>query len=116
MNTPPKVRVGDWVRVVLEGEVSYLSATGSFDIDSIHPISPTWDQVVSIEKLAKLPTVGTVIPAGELANYHWLLGTVVKDDDNTTFMYTLNGWVAAGGSRFSTQEVGSDDNTVVYLP
>lgn len=79
-------KVGDRVRVVLEGEVTYKGdPSGMFDIDGKTPIAPGWGHVVSVEKVAPpLPTT-----PGSVITFNRPLGDV---SDGLVYSLEPDGW------------------------
>lgn len=83
--TDYKPQKGDRVRVVLEGEVTYINPDGAFDIDNWKTVNPADMGVVSVEKATPpLPTTPGSHILAVASGIHWLLrrdGFWVSDCD-----------------------------------
>jgi hypothetical protein len=100
----PKVKKGDLVRVVLEGEVTYVASGIAYRLymgeNSINPLT---QQIVSVEVLTKPVKVGDVITTQEELD-KLPGGAVVLDNDQEVFRknFSTGLWMRAGSSEGKT--------------
>lgn len=109
------VRVGDTVRVVLEGTVTYCGNGGGFAVGEA-PVRPEWVVVKSVEVIEQPPKVGDTIVGAEA--YEALpVGAVVTTTGGTgQMMKTRSGlWVDAI-SELHGGLIPVAPRVLVYLP
>lgn len=82
MNGAPEVKKGDRVRVVLEGEVTFVYPGADWALSGRSIVDPTHDHVVSVEVL---PPPATVFKPGQVVR--------ARRCPECVFTITRTGWV-----------------------
>jgi hypothetical protein len=126
---PSTVKVGDRIRVVLEGQIGIVDHARQLWVGPVgtrNIITPAADHVISIEKVARPTAVGDEINYADLRDLHWTRGTVIVDQDASDAVYTNVGgttwagcWHTGIGYTTSIGEMRDESPAgwkVVYLP
>lgn len=133
MSTDYKPAIGDWVTMVLEGEIVEAWDNGGFLLDPApedraipaNAFSPSTSGIKSVEKIPAPIRVGDVVTGAQLAEVGWRRGTCVVDldfpEDLTPDVYTGEGgtWVDSAGEFQSIDSmIPSNEHgfKVVYIP
>ena len=104
---------GDYVRVVLEGEVTFHYAGGVFDIGN-NTVSAYASHVKSVEKIDKPAKAGDVLAGAEIERREWPAGTLIGSTENRFQLYRIgDDWVKTSGAAY----YGLGDNyKILHLP